>query len=325
MKQLTHRIPVIIIFLFALLFTAQAKEQLTNKVTPKHVLLPSIQCEIYLIPPDTTFKMVRDQSLFGYTSSKLGMTISMTMDNQSIREARQLLNSGSFKTVKTQELHINDFDMIYYKLEGENDAKVAWLFFASNDFFDLVGEIHYKKADDKKYSSKIEKSLRSFIVKRNPNIFPTTSSFLDGDFTLIPLKFVQLVSTPVTYFTEDGVPLAKTKGTKFVAIATVPMRQGDTTDIAEVALENANILYRLTYPNDTLVAEKVDLMDEFAKFQGLHITGSVASNDNRVFDMYFSASKKTAYILFSMCDAKDATEFFKAIKAFSLTAKPIYE
>ena len=304
--------------------------KITNKISKKHVHLATASDVIYLLPPDKSFKVdsARARVRFGLVSEKYDATMEFSFMVGMPSDANLLQRSK--KILKYEVLKINDVNVKYFKLNPlNNESRINWFVFCENELFSFYGIVSYDIKHDKAISKNIEKSLRSIVVTRNPDVIPERNMGMSGDYALLSsslgLKFVQRMSIPLAYFTEDGLPAAITKGSKILIMATPPDSRFDSLDIAEKALRDLNRVFRQYRANDTLIAERVQL-EEFLTHDGVVIQGSLMSNPARNFIGIYATSHGHLpfFAILGICNEDEKDDFFEKIHKFKATVRSNY-
>jgi hypothetical protein len=320
--QRKHAALLIIAILFAAISTAASAETLTPKITPAHIDLYTMSQVIYLIPPDNSFKTDTTKTFLGFNSSKYNSTMKISFAIQTMPSEYEQINA-IYKILIFKQLQINDISVSYYKLtEKDKDAKsITWLMFCESDFFKFYIINTYDSKHDKALAKKIEKTYKNIIVQRNPDVMPNRNSTLTGNFELLPLQFVQLMSVPIAYFTEDGSPVNKTHGSKYVALASPPISALENREKSILAIESANAILALQQFSDSIIVERLSEL-EFCGGDGICIEGTLAHQQSKRFIFYFTKAKTMFYGLFAVCNKDDAEQFFQIISAFEKTVIP---
>jgi len=325
MKTFKYFLPLFVLFF---LTAAQIYSQGTSKsnnevaISNRHIMLPSASEIIYIIPPNESFKFDTTglRVSFGLLSETYDATMRFSYRIDIPSDVNILRNS--YNVLKHETFKSNDVNVQYFKLNPlYNETLIHWVVFCDNDFFSFYGIVAYDIKHDESLSKDIEESLRSIIVIRNPDVVPESNISATGDFSLLGLKFVQKMSIPMSYFTEDGLPALATQGNKVVMIATPPTSASVNIDISENAIsELTAVLRNSVLPNDTLIAICVQPV-EFVNNQGVVIEGVLASNPLRNFIGVYSFSRelRVFFAILGICNEDEKEEFFEKILKFKDT------
>ena len=300
---------------------------ITSQLSKKHIMLPTANNFIHLIPPHRSFVVDEERTRvqFGLFSKKYDATMRIAFRSSIHRstysdDVNQL--KLSHRILKYELLRINDVNVKYFKLNPLNDeSQINWVIFCDNDFFSLYIVVSYNKKYDRALSKRMESFIRSIIIAPNPSVTPTSNMSMVGDYSLFDLKFVQRLSVPLSYFTEDGIPAATTRGSKIVILGTPPTVSLDTINIAEKAIRDLNLMLRQHAPNDYLIPLSMR-PTEFATYHGVIVEGILASNHNKTFiGIYSNANdpKIPFYGILGICNEDEKEEFFERIHRFKLT------
>ena len=304
--------------------------KITNKISKNHVHLATSSDVIYLLPPDKTFRVdsARAKVRFGLASEQYEATMEFSFLTGMPSDPKLLQHSN--KILKYEVLKINDVNVKYFKLNPlNNESRINWAIFCENELFSFYGIVSYDIKHDKVLSKNIEKSFRSIVVTRNPDVIPERNMGMSGDYALLSsllgLKFVQRMSIPLAYFTEDGMPAAITKGSKILIMATPPDSRFDTIDIAEKAIRDLNRVFRQYRENDTLIAERVHL-EEFLTHDGVVAQGSLLSDPTRSFIGIYATShgQLPFFVLLGICNEDEKEDFFEKFHKFKATVRSNY-
>lgn len=308
------------VFIFSFLIYGKTNTlKLKPKFSKEHTELVSSSTIIQLIPPDNSFVIDTSRVRFGLASEKYnsGMMASFKLDDitfDSVVLARRT------NILKNGYMLLNDLNVVWYKLASKDskNPQYNWLVHCEDDFAEFYISLNYDKKFDKELESKIMKTLKSIVLKRNPNVTPDANTLISGDFNKLSLQFVKKLSQPIAFFTEDGKPPFKTKGNKFLALIAPPITIGDTADYADKALYMNYVVLKQIFPNyDSAMVEKVEEY-ELDGLIGIKMEGSFELDTNKRFIMYYAQSR-IAYGVLAICDAKDYNEFKKEIDAFTAT------
>jgi hypothetical protein len=294
---------------------------INNKLNKNYVLLPTANHEIHLLMPNKHFNADTVSSDFlGLVSKKYNthLRISFSVDNVS-----KTINgiTKAYQILKYDVLKINDaiVQLVKYKT---SESSITWSAYCESDFFTFFMNVTYDKKFDKELSKNIEKTYRSLIVTRNPDITPSSSIHAEVNTALLDLKFVQKMFIPLCYFTEDGIPLKKSKGTKYVIVATPSVSAFDTTEISDAAIQIGNNMLKQNFPEESIIPEKV-YEANIAGNDGICIEGTLASNPHKSFMMYFSKARIISYATIAVCNEEDKVVFFNMFSKFKESIKPV--
>jgi len=308
------------------IYASKKIKRVTTEITDKHIVLYSTSNFIYIVPPEGfRADTAQEKVLFGLMSEKYdaGMRFSFRIDYS---DDINVLRNG-YNILKNESMKINDFNLKYFKLKPLNDgSKIEWLVFADNPFFSFYGILSYDIKFDKTLSKNVEKAIRSIIVTRNTFVTPENNISITGDFSLLDLKFVQRVSVPLAYWTEDGLPANATKGSKVVILGTPPSQYISKMDIADNAIRSLNNVLRNSVLNDTnhsdnLIAKRVQ-PTEFVALPGVIIEGVLESDANKHFIAVYSVPDSKVsqfYAILAICDEDEKEELFERIMKFKET------
>ncbi|MPN34607.1 hypothetical protein SDC9_182101 [bioreactor metagenome] len=148
---------------------------------------------------------------------------------------------------------------------------------------------------------------------------------MTGDFSLLDLKFVQKLTFPISYFTEDGIPVKTTRGSKIVALTTYPLSSAQAVnDMAEPAIDMFNKVLQQQFPHDSIIAHKV-YEEDFIGHDGICVEGSLKSDNSKHFLGLYSQGRSAFYVMLAICNEDETETFFRTVRKFKPTVKPTLE
>ena len=291
-----------------------------NPILKESIILPTFHNLIYVLPPEKSFERDTNMTFFGLSSPKYqGVTLSFTLPESGYMDDEKVIKQN-FSILKQGIMRVNNsFDLWYYKLSPKgNPDIIRWSIFFKNEFFYGNGIFTYNIKDDKILGKGIEKTINSFVIIQRPDITPQRNSLASGDFDSIPLKFVKKSSYPHVYFTEDGFPIDKTKGSKIFVLSTRPPSSTTSLETFEHAIiESNSILYRNNI-NDSIVVEKIEPTQMLESTAGVKLSGSLKSDINRSFFSYYIIvpGKSLYFLIFGICNYDEREEYDKVLDNF---------
>ncbi|MCL2039508.1 MAG: hypothetical protein FWG85_03660 [Bacteroidetes bacterium] len=291
-----------------------------NPILKESIILPSYHNFIYVLPPEKSFERDTNMSFFGLSSKKYpGVIFSITLPETGYMDDEKVIKQR-FNILKQGIMRINNsFDLWYYKLSPKsNPEMISWSIFFKNEFFYGNGIFNYNTKDDKVLGKGIEKTINSFLIIQRPDLVPEQSSLAVGDFDAIPLKFVKKFTYPHIYFTEDGLPIDKTKGSKIFALATRNTSFAGSLEVFEQAVFVTNSILANNNIDDSIVVENIEPTQILEAPNGVKLTGSLKSNANRSFFSYYIIvpGKDLYFLVFGICNYDEREEFDKVLDDF---------
>lgn len=298
-----------------------------NKITKQHLLLTSPSNFLYIIPPDKSFEIVTEIGKYGLFSEKYNasMPFRYQMVNEYVPVEKEFINM----VIRDKDLLMNklvkstnDLLIRYAKTKKvrDGDTVIIWYMACGNVFFGLTADLTYNVKYDKKFSKKVENMFKSIIAEPNPYITPATKvPFITGDYELLGLNLVKRLGS-IAYFTEDGRPLHRSKGTKVALLSSVlySIKSGYRS-MERSSIDGFDLLMRMVFPNETIIPFSVREVEEISEIPTLRIEAYFQSNDSRSIVAYCSPTDKFVHIICGICDEKEADEFFQVIDKFKKT------
>lgn len=324
MKKTLFIMLIIVLALSSRILEAQSSIKDTlkkeNPILKEAKILPTFHNFIYVLPPEKSFEIDTNMIFLGLSSEKYeGVIFSITLpgmgymdDEKAIRQRFNILKQGLMRIN-------NSFDLWYYKLSAKNNPDViTWSIFFKNEFFYGNGLFSYNIKDDKVLGKGIEKTINSFLIIQRPDIVPQRNTLAAGDFDSIPLKFVQKVTYPNVYFTEDGLPIDKTKGSKIFVLSTRNVPDSKTLEVFEQAIISSNNILATNNINDSIVVENIEPTQILEATAGIKLSGSLKSDINKSFFSYYIMvpGKDLYFLIFGICNYDEKEEFDKVLDNF---------
>jgi hypothetical protein len=290
-----------------------------NLITKNLIILPTGGNLIYMLPPEKSFSRDTNEVFLGFSSEKYqGVTLKIILSESGYDDDENIIRI-KYNILQQGVMRINNsFDLWYYKLSPkENPEIIIWNILFRNEFFYGNAKCSYNVKDDKILGKGMEKSINSFVIIQRPDIYPTSNVIGVGNFDKIPLKFVKKASFCVTYYTEDGFPIDKTKGKKIFAFVTAPMANFDPREESETATTETNKIFKINNINDSIIVEKIE-PTTIMEFEGLKLSGSLASDNRLSFFSYYAKilGKTMFFMIYGVCESEDKEEFDKILDDF---------
>ena len=168
------------------------------KITSKHLRLRAINYDIYILPPDNTFKIINDDLEFGIESKKYNSSITMKFQGaESFSYADTIFRKAlNYYKQDTSDYYFSKSNnmlvklMKYESLVG-NDTITTFNMICGDEVFSLVIHAKYPSKYDKKLKKLVENSLLNIVITPNPDIKPEANVLMDFDYSLLGLKFFQ--------------------------------------------------------------------------------------------------------------------------------------
>ena len=298
----------------------------TNKITPKHLILESPSNFLYIIPPDESFKVAMEIGKYGIFSEKLNS--SMRFSYQAPNEYAPVEKDFISMILKDNNLLMNKLvkstnNVLIRYAKSKKDTTITWQMVCGNDFFGLTANLTYNVKYDKMLTNNVENMFKSIIVERNPDITPTTNSpFIIGDYEVLGLNLVKRMSIPISYFTVDGIPFHRSKGTRAVMLSSISYsNSGGYKSMEQASIESLETLIKTIFlnTNDKIIPYSVKEVDEINEVPTLRIEGHLLSDDSKNVVAYCSSVGKFVHIICGIYDEKESNEFFKVIDKFKET------
>jgi hypothetical protein len=308
--------------------------KVTNQLTDKYLKLPAINNIFYILPPEESYIIDENPDKFGLNSKKYESDLYLRFQSEgALNEVNPdfvLQTRTQFGLLKNELILANDVIVRYIKFKSlqNNDTIINWNMLAGNDFFAIYGNLTYSQKYDKELSDKVEKSFKSIVVTRNPDAKPESNIWFDGEHSLLDLKFIQRYDAYTSSFSEDGLPVKYSKGSKFAVLATPPHNQGNKNDIAAIGIDEINLVLRnrISTSNDkfdttlSMIPYSVK-EDEIDGIPGILFEGVLSTDENRSVIAYFAPANKLFHSVIGICNSDETAEFFEKIRKYKETVK----
>lgn len=300
-----------------------------SKKTKKYITLQAVNYLIHILPPDNTFKIINNGRDFGISSKKYNASILLKF--QSVNKF-SYIDSTFNKTLNYYKDIIRSYNffksdnilfkyMQYGALVG-NDTMSTWNMICGNDIFALNIYVTYPIREENKLGKLMKKTLTSLIFEPNPAITPEYNTPFTCDYSLLGLKFFQRTGL-ASIFTEDGLPLELTKGSKCFFSVVIPPSTSQTDNLADNVITLLNNTFFEPYLQDNILASKV-LETEIQQQKGIEIEGSFKNNYEKVFLVFMAATASNYNIIVGYCNEDEKDLFFEKIRKLKQTWKISY-
>jgi hypothetical protein len=127
--------------------------------------------------------------------------------------------------------------------------------------------------------------INKFVIVPNPDFVPAWNTTLAGNFDLLDLSFVRVLTYPVAFFTRDGLPINKTKHSSMMFLGYAPTRNTKESKIDD-ALWSIQKMMSMEGVEMEYIVESVEETD-FNTLNGFKIKGSVKGQHHLLITLYY--------------------------------------